>query len=110
MTATHMTTAVRTGGPGAKGVSVIVISLDLPGVSRRKIKNSGFQAGESTWVTLENVVVPVENLLGKENNGFPTLMTSTLSFTRIFLVSLLLFFFPADPQISTASALLWLSE
>lgn len=77
MSATHMTTAVRTGGPGAAGVSVLVIPLDLPGVSRRHIKNSGFNAGETAWVTLENVVVPAENLLGIENRGFPVLMTST---------------------------------
>lgn len=76
MTATHMTTAVRTGGPGAKGVSVLVIPLDSPGVSRRKIKNSGFHAGESTWVTMEDVVVPAENLIGEENNGFRYLMTN----------------------------------
>lgn len=71
-----MTTAVRTGGPGAKGVSVLVVPLDLPGVSRRKIKNSGFNAGESTWVTLDDVVVPVDHLIGEENNGFRYLMAS----------------------------------
>ncbi|CAK7231619.1 hypothetical protein SCUCBS95973_007979 [Sporothrix curviconia] len=76
MTATHMTTAVRTGGPGAKGVSVLVIPLDSPGVARRAIKNSGFHAGESTWVTLEDVVVPAANLLGEENKGFRCLMAN----------------------------------
>ncbi|KIH93294.1 acyl-CoA dehydrogenase [Sporothrix brasiliensis 5110] len=76
MSATHMTTAVRTGGAGAKGVSVLVIPLGSPGVSRRKIRNTGFHAGESTWVTLEDVVVPVDHLLGEENNGFPTLMAN----------------------------------
>ncbi|CAM1506233.1 Fc.00g058740.m01.CDS01 [Cosmosporella sp. VM-42] len=76
LAATHMTTAVRTGGHGASGVSVLVIPLDLPGISRRKIKNSGFNAGESTWVTLDNVVVPAENLIGEENHGFGYLMTN----------------------------------
>lgn len=71
-----MTTAVRTGGPGAGGVSVLVIPLDLPGITRRKIRNSGFSAGESTWVTLENVVVPADNLIGEENKGFQCLMMS----------------------------------
>ena len=71
-----MTTAVRTGGPGAGGVSVLVIPLDLPGVTRRKIQNSGWNAAESTWITLENVIVPAENLIGEENNGFPYLMRS----------------------------------
>ncbi|KAF4449073.1 acyl- dehydrogenase domain-containing [Fusarium albosuccineum] len=76
LTATHMTTAVRTGGAGAGGVSVLVIPLDLAGISRRKIKNTGWNAGESTWFTLENVMVPTENLIGKENQGFQYLMTN----------------------------------
>ena len=45
MNATHMTTAVRTGGPGATGVSVLVIPLNMQGISIRKIKNSGVNAG-----------------------------------------------------------------
>jgi alkylation response protein AidB-like acyl-CoA dehydrogenase len=72
-----MTTAVRTGGPGIAGVSMLVIPLDLPGVTKRKIKNSGWNAADTTWVTLENVRVPAENLLGEENAGFQILMTST---------------------------------
>lgn len=73
-----MTTAVRTGGPGAGGVSVLVIETNSPGLTMRKIKNSGQNASNSQWVALENVKVPVENLIGKENQGFPTLMTSML--------------------------------
>jgi alkylation response protein AidB-like acyl-CoA dehydrogenase len=72
--ATHMTTAVRTGGPGAGGISVLVIDTKSPGFSARKIKNSGNNAGGSAWVTLENVKVPVENRVGEENKGFPILM------------------------------------
>jgi len=76
MTSTHMTTAVRTGGPGATGVSVLIIALDSPGVSIRKIKNSGANAGGSAWVDLENVKVPADNLIGRENFGFQTLMSN----------------------------------
>jgi alkylation response protein AidB-like acyl-CoA dehydrogenase len=50
--------------------------MDLPGVSAKKIYNSGNNAGGSAWVFLENVKVPVENLVGQENNGFPALMAS----------------------------------
>jgi alkylation response protein AidB-like acyl-CoA dehydrogenase len=74
-----MTTAVRTGGPGMAGVSMLVIPLDLPGVSRRRIKNSGWNAADSTWVTMEDVHVPVDHLIGKENRGFQYLMTSMYS-------------------------------
>lgn len=76
MTCKYMTTAVRTGGPGAGGVSVLVIDLSSPGINIRKIVNSGLNAASSAWVTLEDVKVPVENLIGNENQGFKTLMTS----------------------------------
>ncbi|OCK80966.1 acyl-CoA dehydrogenase NM domain-like protein [Lepidopterella palustris CBS 459.81] len=76
MSSTHMTTAVRTGGPGAGGVSVLVIPTNSEGISARKIKNTGANAGGSAWVTLENVKVPVENLIGRENFGFQVLMSN----------------------------------
>ncbi|KAF2817629.1 acyl-CoA dehydrogenase NM domain-like protein [Mytilinidion resinicola] len=76
MTSTHMTTAVRTGGPGAAGVSVLVIPTNSSGFSTKKIKNTGANAGGSAWVTLENVQVPVENLIGTENRGFQVLMSN----------------------------------
>jgi len=40
-----MTTAVRTGGAGAAGVSVLVIPTNAEGFSARKIENSGVNAG-----------------------------------------------------------------
>ncbi|KAF2455593.1 acyl-CoA dehydrogenase/oxidase [Lineolata rhizophorae] len=72
--ATHMTTAVRTGGPGMGGISVLVIPLSASGVSRRKIHNSGQNAGGASFVELDNVKVPTANLLGKENEGFSIIM------------------------------------
>lgn len=74
--ATHMTTAVRTGGPGFGGISLLVIPLSLPGISIRKIHNSGQNAGGSSWVTLSDVQVPASNLLGTENDGFRLIMTN----------------------------------
>lgn len=72
--ATHMTTAVRTGGSGMKGLSVLIIPMDTLGVSRRKIYNSGQNAGGSSYIELDNVKVPVENLIGNENEGFRIIM------------------------------------
>ncbi|KAM3419452.1 hypothetical protein BST61_g5378 [Cercospora zeina] len=74
--ATHMTTAVRTGGPGLKGISVVVIDLKSPGVSIRRIANSGQKAGGASLIELDDVKVPVENLLGKENEGFKVIMVN----------------------------------
>ncbi|KAL5358712.1 acyl-CoA dehydrogenase/oxidase [Aspergillus floccosus] len=74
--ATHMTTAVRTGpeGSGLKGISVLVIPMDAKGVSKQKIYNSGQNAGGASFVDLEDVQVPVENLIGEENQGFVIIM------------------------------------
>ncbi|CZT16888.1 probable acyl-CoA dehydrogenase [Ramularia collo-cygni] len=74
--ATHMTTAVRTGGPGAIGISVLVIPTDSKGLSMRRIPNSGQKAGGASLVELDDVKVPVENLLGKENEGFRVIMVN----------------------------------
>lgn len=74
--ATHMTTAVRTGGPGFSGISVLVIPLDLPGIDIRRIPNSGQNAGGASLVVLDDVKVPAENLLGKEGQGFRTIMVN----------------------------------
>jgi alkylation response protein AidB-like acyl-CoA dehydrogenase len=49
-----MTTAVRTGGAGAGGVSVLVIPTNSPGFSARKIKNSGANAGGSFLTLIIN--------------------------------------------------------
>ncbi|RWA03974.1 hypothetical protein EKO27_g11132 [Xylaria grammica] len=72
--ATHMTTAVRTGGPGPGGISLLVIPLSLPGVSVQKIHNSGQSAGGASWVRLDNVRVPADHLIGVENEGFMYVM------------------------------------
>lgn len=74
--ATHMTTAVRTGGPGMSGVSVLVIPMNSKGLERRKIYNSGQNAGGASLIELDDVHVPVENLIGKEGEGFKIIMTN----------------------------------
>ena len=72
--ATHMTTAVRTGGPGREGISVLVIPMDTKGVTWMRIENSGQNAGGASFVELDEVEVPCENLLGVEGGGFDIIM------------------------------------
>ncbi|EPE31947.1 Acyl-CoA dehydrogenase NM [Glarea lozoyensis ATCC 20868] len=74
--ADYVTAAVRTGGPGAGGVSVLVIPLKVAGVTTRPMKNSGVGASGSTFITFEDVHVPVSNLLHKENRGFEVIMSN----------------------------------
>lgn len=77
--ADYVTAAVRTGGPGKPGISLLIIPLNAKGVRRRKMYNSGVGASGSTFIELDDVEVPVENLIGKENQGFGYIMSSKSS-------------------------------
>ncbi len=59
---------------GAAGVSLIVMDLDSPGVSRTKLKKLGWHASDTAELAFDNVKVPVENLIGEEGQGFYYLM------------------------------------
>lgn len=72
----YFTTAVRTGGEGMNGVSVLLIERSFGGVSTRKMDCQGVWSSGTTYVTFEDVKVPVENLVGKENQGFKVIMTN----------------------------------
>ena len=67
----------RTGGPGAKGISLIVVeTADAPGYRRgRNLDKIGMHASDTSELFFDNVTVPPENLLGnEEGNGFAQLM------------------------------------
>ena len=66
----YFTTAVRTGGEGHGGVSMLLIEREHGGVSTRRMVCQGVWSSGTTYVTFEDVKVPVENLIGKENKGF----------------------------------------
>ncbi|KAG6978148.1 Acyl-CoA dehydrogenase apdG [Fusarium oxysporum f. sp. conglutinans] len=66
----YATMAVRTGGPGASGLSLLVVPLlDYPGVTMRRMKTSGGTTSGTTFIDLEDVKVPIENLIGQEGQG-----------------------------------------
>jgi len=68
------TVAVRTGGPGMQGVSLLLIERGMPGVITRQMQCSGVWPSGTTYITFEDVKVPVENLIGNENEGFKYVM------------------------------------
>jgi len=64
-------TMVRTGQPGPKGISCLVIEKDMEGVSfGAKERKLGWNASPTAQVILDNVKVPVENRVGAEGDGF----------------------------------------
>jgi len=77
MTADWYTTAVRTGGAGSQGVSVILIPADSDGVSRTELdKKQGWWASDTATIYFDNVKVPAGNLIGEENRGFKVIMNN----------------------------------
>lgn len=70
----YFTTAVRTSDKGMNGISVLLIERDFGGVSTRRMDCQGVWSSGTTYITFEDVKVPVENLIGKENQGFKVIM------------------------------------
>ncbi|CAE8621926.1 unnamed protein product, partial [Polarella glacialis] len=74
--ADYFTVACRTGPPGMKGISLLMVEKTMPGVTTRKMKCSGVWSSGTTYITFEDVKVPKGNLLGKENKGFQYIMSN----------------------------------
>ena len=74
MRADYITVAVRTGGPGMGGVSLLLIEGDAPGLQRTPLKKMGWWASDTATLYFENCRVPAANLIGDENSGFRTIM------------------------------------
>lgn len=77
--------AVRTGGPGAGGISILVVPLlNHPGVEMRPIKTGGGSTSGTTFIDLDDVKVPVENLVGvvSDTFGFYDILILTYIFYR----------------------------
>ncbi len=73
--ANFLTTAVRTGGPGHKGVSLLVIDSSNPGFRvSKKIRKMGWNCSDTAELSFEDCRVPVANLLGREGDGFKGIM------------------------------------
>ncbi len=69
-----VTTAVRTGGEGYKGVSLVVVPTDTQGLSRRRLQKTATHASDTAEIIFDNVRVPVGNLVGEEGKGFRYIM------------------------------------
>jgi alkylation response protein AidB-like acyl-CoA dehydrogenase len=62
---------VRTGKDGPKGITCMVIEKDMPGVAfGANEKKLGWHSQPTAQLILEDVRVPVENVVGGEGEGF----------------------------------------
>ncbi|MBA4394883.1 MAG: acyl-CoA dehydrogenase, partial [Desulfobacca sp.] len=72
-----LTCAVRTGDPGPHGLSLLVIESKTPGFSVSNVlKKMGWWASDTAELLFEDCLIPVENLLGEENQGFYGIMAN----------------------------------
>ncbi|MCZ2175253.1 MAG: acyl-CoA dehydrogenase family protein [Burkholderiales bacterium] len=74
MRADWYTVAVRTGGPGAAGVSLLEIERDTPGFTRTELKKMGWWASDTAELHFDDCRVPANNLIGAEGQAFPLIM------------------------------------
>ena len=69
--ADFVTTAVRTGGPGHAGVSLIVVEAGTPGFTvDRSLRKMGWHCSDTAELSYVDVRVPAANLVAEENTGF----------------------------------------
>ncbi|MFV3411696.1 acyl-CoA dehydrogenase family protein [Pseudomonas nitroreducens] len=75
--ADYYTVAVRTGGDGFGGVSLLLVEKGTPGFTvSRKLKKMGWWASDTAELFFDDCKVPVENLIGAENMGFACIMAN----------------------------------
>jgi alkylation response protein AidB-like acyl-CoA dehydrogenase len=82
--ADYFTVAVRTGDEGMGGISLLLLERSMVGIKTRKMACSGAWCSGTTYISFENVQVPVENLIGKENKGFKYIVHN-FNFERIII-------------------------
>lgn len=73
--ADSVTTAVRTGGPGASGISLLVVERGTAGFAvSRTLKKMGWLCSDTAELGFTDVRVPAANLVGPEGSGFLQIM------------------------------------
>jgi len=69
--ADFVTTAVRTGGPGHAGISLLVLEKGTPGFTvDRGLTKMGWHCSDTAELSFVDVRVQPANLVGEENAGF----------------------------------------
>ena len=105
MRADWLTTAVRTGGDGAAGVSVLAIPGDLPGIQRSELRKMGWWCSDTASLHFDDVRVPARLRCGSEGMGFLGLMHN-FNRERLMLAGMAVAF----AEVCHADALAWAQD
>jgi alkylation response protein AidB-like acyl-CoA dehydrogenase len=57
-----------------KGISIFIIDSNTKGISTTKLDKLGWRASDTAEIAFDNVIIPAENLMGKEGKGFSYIM------------------------------------
>lgn len=69
--ADFVTTAVRTGGPGHGGISLVVVEKGTPGFTvDRSLRKMGWHCSDTAELSYVDVRVPLRNVVGELDSGF----------------------------------------
>ncbi len=74
MRADWITVAVRTGGKGAAGISLIAVPGDAPGLTRTPLAKMGWWCSDTAHLRFDACRVSADHLIGEEGAGFRTIM------------------------------------
>jgi acyl-CoA dehydrogenase len=73
--ADFVTVAARTGNPGHRGLSLLVVDRGTPGFTvTRRLDKLGWHCSDTAELSFMEVRVPAANLVGAENLGFVQIM------------------------------------
>lgn len=76
MRADYYTVAVRTGGEGPAGISLLLIEGDREGFDRTPLEKMGWLSSDTATLYFDDVRVPVSNLIGEEGTGFSAIVNN----------------------------------
>ncbi|MBK7826457.1 acyl-CoA dehydrogenase family protein [Nannocystis sp.] len=105
MRADLITVAVRTGGPGLGGISLLVVDGDSPGLTRTPLKKMGWWCSDTAALYFDECRVPARNLLGQQDHGFLGIMQN-FNRERLMLAAMAVAF----AQVCYDDALAWARE
>jgi acyl-CoA dehydrogenase len=69
-----LTVAVRTGGPGPGGISLLAVPGDTPGLTRTPLQKMGWWCSDTALLHFDGCRVPADHLIGEVNGGFRAIM------------------------------------